>query len=199
MTNGEKNKKRFDELGIGDLSAFEIARRIAVRKSGDVDMCNLTPCKDCIFKRGSCVTETEEWLKSEAKPDKPKHRLFISCPMDNRTEDNIRKSFKKMLKIAEACTGETFRVVNPYIPKKAAGDADRIKYLADSINLMAGADYFITTKNFWSYRECSVEKVVAEKYGLKSLYVDPEFTTPDVFDHDEPRELDYLSRKGEKQ
>lgn len=149
------------------------------------------------------ITEDEiNWdpeYQVRLKPVIPEHKLFISCPMDNRTEDNIRKSFEKMLKIAEACTGETFRVVNPYIPKKAAGDADRIKYLADSINLMAGADYFITTKNFWSYRECSVEKVVAGKYGLKSLYVDPEFATPDVFDHDEPRELDYLSRKGEKQ
>ena len=125
------------------------------------------------------------------KPTVPKHRLFISCPMDNRTEDNIRKSFEKMLKIAEAYTGETFRLVNPYMPKKADSNVDRIRYLAGSINLMAEADYFITTANFWKYRECSVEKAVAEKYGLKSLYVDPEFTTPDVFDRDEPRELDY--------
>lgn len=125
------------------------------------------------------------------KPTVPKHRIFISCPMDNRTEDNIRKSFEKMLKIAEAYTGETFKLVNPYMPKKADSNVDRIRNLADSINLMAGADYFITTANFWKYRECSVEKTVAEKYGLKSLYVDPEFTTPDVFDYDEPRELDY--------
>lgn len=125
------------------------------------------------------------------KPTIPKHRLFISCPMDNRTEDNIRKSFEKMRKIAEAYTGETFKIVNPYIPKKPCGNADRIKYLADSINLMAGADYFITTANFWQYRGCAVEKVVAERYGLKTLFAEPKFTTPDVLNHDVPQECEF--------
>lgn len=71
MTNGEKNKKRFDELEIGDSSDFAIAQRIAVRKSGDVDLCTLTPCHDCIFKRGYCIEDAEEWLADEAEPEKP--------------------------------------------------------------------------------------------------------------------------------
>lgn len=71
MTNREKNKKRFDELGLGDLSDFEIAHRIAVRKNGDVDLCSLILCHDCIFTCRHCVEEAEEWLKSEAEPDKP--------------------------------------------------------------------------------------------------------------------------------
>lgn len=32
MTNREKNEKRFDELGIGDRSAYDIAHSIAVTK-----------------------------------------------------------------------------------------------------------------------------------------------------------------------
>lgn len=71
MTNREKNKKRFDELGIGDSSDFTIAERIAVRKSGDVDLCELTPCHDCIFKCEHCIEEAEEWLADEAEPEKP--------------------------------------------------------------------------------------------------------------------------------
>ena len=70
MTNGEKNKKRFDELGMGDWSAFEIAHNIAVRKNGDVDLCAISCC-DCIFKCGNCIKEAEEWLEDEAEPDKP--------------------------------------------------------------------------------------------------------------------------------
>lgn len=120
------------------------------------------------------------------KPVIPEHKLFISCPMDNRTEDNIRKSFEKMLKIAEAYTGETFKIVNPYIPKKPCGNADRIRYLADSINLMAGADYFIAPTDFWKYRGCAIEEGVADKYGLKCLFADSEFATPDVPEHERP-------------
>lgn len=72
MTNREKNEKRFDELGLGDSSDFEIARRIAVRKNGDVDRCANTMCSDCIFNFRTCIKETEEWLKSEAEPEKSK-------------------------------------------------------------------------------------------------------------------------------
>lgn len=71
MTNREKNKKRFDELGLGDLSDFEIARRIAVRKNGDVDLCSLKLCHDCIFKCRYCAEDAYEWLTDEAEPDKP--------------------------------------------------------------------------------------------------------------------------------
>ena len=71
MTNKEKNKKRFDELEIGDSLDFAIAQRIAVRKNGDVDLCALTPCHDCIFERGHCVEDAKKWLKDEAEPEKP--------------------------------------------------------------------------------------------------------------------------------
>lgn len=69
MTNREKNKKRFDELGLGGLTASEIALHIAVRKNGDVDLCE-TQCQDCIFKFEHCIRETKEWLDDEAEPDK---------------------------------------------------------------------------------------------------------------------------------
>lgn len=71
MTNKEKNKERFDELGIGDFPALEIAQEIAVRKNGDVDLCARISCCDCIFKFGNCVKEAEKWLTDEAEPDEP--------------------------------------------------------------------------------------------------------------------------------
>lgn len=69
MTNYEKNKKRFDELGIGDFPVHEIAHEIAVRKNGDVDLCVRISCCDCIFKCGNCTKETEEWFLEEAEQD----------------------------------------------------------------------------------------------------------------------------------
>lgn len=69
MTNYEKNKKRFDELEIGDLSDDRIANNIAVRKNGDVDLCVKTLCSSCIFKYGNCLEEARKWLLEEAKQD----------------------------------------------------------------------------------------------------------------------------------
>ena len=120
--------------------------------------------------------------KVRMKPVIPEHKLFISCPMKDRTEENIKKSFEVMQGIAEAYTGETLEVVNPYEPKTFESDADRIRILSDSIRLMAEADYFITVENYFEYRGCSVENQVAVLYGLKRMSAMTKFAAPDVLD-----------------
>lgn len=114
------------------------------------------------------------------KPVIPEHKLFISCPMKGRTEENIKKSFEVMQRIAEAYTGETLEVVNPHEPKTFESDADRIRSLSDSIKLMAEADYFITFENYFEYRGCSVENQVAALYGLERMLVMTKVAAPDV-------------------
>ena len=102
MTNKEKNEKRFDELGLGDSSDFIIAHRIAVRKSGDVDLCALTPCHDCIFRCGSCIKEAEEWLTDEAEPDEP---------TPEKEEEKVKKEVKKEeLKVGDTVKARTTRM-----------------------------------------------------------------------------------------
>lgn len=195
MTNREKNKERLDELGLGDSSDFIIACRIAVRKNGDVDLCDQIPCHDCIFGYGNCIEEAKKWLEDEAEPDKqaqekknkeknstPKHKLFISCPTKGRTVENIKKSFEILKRTAEAYSGEVLGVVNPYEPKIFENDADRIRSLGDSIKLMADADYFITIEKFWEHTECGVENNIAGEYGVKRMLAMTEFVAPDVIE-----------------
>nr|DAW58085.1 MAG TPA: protein of unknown function (DUF4406) [Ackermannviridae sp.] len=132
------------------------------------------------------ITEDEINLDPEyqvrLKPVIPKHKLFISCPMKGRTEENIKKSFEVMKRTAEAYTGETLEVVNPYEPKIFENDADHIRSLGDSIKLMADADYFITFENYFDYRGCSVENQVAALYGLKRVLAMTKLAAPDVLD-----------------
>lgn len=123
------------------------------------------------------------------KPVIPEHKLFISCPMKGRTEENIKKSFEVLKRTAEAYTGETLEVVNPYEPKTFESDADRIRSLGDSIRLMAEADYFITFENYFDYRGCSVENQVAALYGLKRVLAMTKLAAPDVLDNQEKAEL----------
>lgn len=197
MTNRAKNEKRFDELGIGDWSAYDIAHAIAVTKKGIIKRCASTPCGNCIFSVGSCDKQREEWLRNEASdelaPEKkdekkdltPEHKLFISCPTKGRTVENIRKSFEVLKRTAEAYTGETLEVVNPYEPKTFESDADHIRSLSDSIKLMADADYFITIERCWEHTECGVENNIAGEYGVKRMLAMTEFVAPDVFDKSE--------------
>lgn len=109
MTNGEKNKKRFDELGFGDLSDFAIAERISVRKSGDVDLCAITPCHDCIFRRGHCIGDAEKWLEDEAEPEKP----------EPEKEEKMEKD--------EIKVGDTVKVVSNCGKKGKKGTVSRIQ------------------------------------------------------------------------
>lgn len=197
MTNREKNKKRFDELGLGDSSDFTITHRIAVRKNGEVDLCALTPCHDCIFCNGgwNCYKDKIKWFESEAAPDElasekknekkdsaPKHKLFISCPTKGRTEEDIKNSFEVLKRTAEAYTGKSLQVLNPYEPKTFKSDADRIRSMGDSIKLIADADYFITVDRFWEHTECGVENNIAGECGVKRMLAMTEFAAPDVIE-----------------
>ena len=110
MTNKEKNKKRFDELGIGGLSDFEIARHIAVIKNGDVDLCSLILCHDCIFECRHCVEEAEKWLTDEAEPEK-------SAPEE---EEKMEKD--------EIKVGDTVKVVAKHEEKGKTGTVRMIRY-----------------------------------------------------------------------
>ena len=73
-----------------------------------------------------------------------KKKLFISCPMTGRTEDNIKKSMDKMHKIAEIVFDQELEVIDSYIPGEAPEGVNRgVWYLGRSIEMMAEADYFI--------------------------------------------------------
>ena len=141
MTNREKNKKRFDELQIGDSSDFKIAERIAVRKSGDVDLCALTPCHDCIFKRGHCIEDAEEWLADEAEPEKP-------------APEEEAKMERDKIKV-----GDTVKVTADPVLKGKTGIVRRI-YCTNN-----GKPYVVNfDKNFcWTFSDHEIVKVKSKK------------------------------------
>lgn len=74
MTNGEKNEKRINWLGLGDLTTHEKAEALAIRIDGELYLCSNTQCNDCLFysddSNGKCHEKMEEWFKSEVERDK---------------------------------------------------------------------------------------------------------------------------------
>lgn len=108
-------------------------------------------------------------------------KLFISCPMKNRTEENIRKSMEKMHKIAEIMFDQELEVIPTFIednpPEKSK---QAVWYLGKSIELMAEADYFIGVDRDGFYKGCSAERSIACDYGIPSVYVDANKLMPDV-------------------
>lgn len=108
-------------------------------------------------------------------------KLFISCPMKGRTEENIRKSMEKMHKIAEIVFDQELEVIPTYIednPPKNNNQA--VWFLGKSIQMLSEADYFIGIEWCDFYKGCSVESDVAKKYEIESTYVNIHQLMPDA-------------------
>lgn len=89
-------------------------------------------------------------------------KLFISCPMRGRTEDEIKASMERMKAVAEIMVGEELEVIPTFI-----ADADKNKpiyNLGVSIKRMQDADYVAAPFQAYEWRGCSVEKEVAQRY-----------------------------------
>ena len=96
-------------------------------------------------------------------------KLFISCPMKGRTEENIRNSIDKMHKLAELMFGEELEVINSYIEHDPPENVNRAVYmLGESIKKLSKADYFIGIIDMGNeYKGCCIESTVARYYGIK--------------------------------
>lgn len=109
-------------------------------------------------------------------------KLFISVPMKDRTEENIRKSMEKMHKIAEAVWEQELEVIHSYIEDKPPKDANQaIWYLGKSIQFLAEADYFIGIE-YGDSSGCDVEREAAIRYCLHTHILPLMVAAPDVYE-----------------
>lgn len=103
-------------------------------------------------------------------------KLFISCPMKDRTKEAIEESFNTMHKIAEIMQGEKLEVIQSYIEDDPPeGVNEHIWYLGKSIIKLAEADYFIgidyggVLKGSNLYSMCEVESILARNYNIPTV------------------------------
>lgn len=94
-------------------------------------------------------------------------KLFISCPMKDRTEAQIRGTMMQMHNIAEAVFGEELDVIQTYIPDPPSGTNQALWYLGESIKMLSEADYFIGVYDEEkAYHGCAIENQAAKAYGI---------------------------------
>ena len=106
-------------------------------------------------------------------------KLFISCPMKGRTEENVRNSMDKMHKLAELVFGEELEVIDSlsclchYIEHDPPENVNRDVYmLGESIKKLSKADYFIGIIDIRNkYKGCYIEETVANQYGIKKYMI----------------------------
>ena len=122
-------------------------------------------------------------------------KLFISCPMRGRTDENVKKSMEKMHKMAEIIFDQELEVIPSFIEDTPPETTDqRIWYLGRSIQMMAEADYYIGVRWTNGFAGCAVENEVADCYGIARTYVNMEELMPDATEINQPK---YLGQQGE--
>lgn len=118
-------------------------------------------------------------------------KLFISCPMKGRTEENIKKSMEKMHKMAEIIFDQELEVIPTYIEDNPPENNNQsVWYLGKSIQLLAEADFFIGIDYSNYFKGCEIENSVARSYGIKNVSVNMYDLMPDAA----KIETNYLNR-----
>ncbi len=108
-------------------------------------------------------------------------KLFISCPMKGRTNENIKKSMDKMHKIAEIIFDQQLEVIDSFIEGNIPETNNQsVYYLGESIKKLSEADYFIGIGYSEYFAGCEIEYLVAKKYGIPSTTVNIYELMPDV-------------------
>lgn len=122
-------------------------------------------------------------------------KLFISCPMRNRTETAIKASMAQMHQIAEAVFGEELEVIPTYFEGNPPQNTNTaLWYLGESIKKMSEADYFIGIYDEdQSYRGCIIENRTAKSYGIPQYLVNIAYIAPDIiYERKHEHDLDDL-------
>ncbi len=102
-------------------------------------------------------------------------KLFISLPMKDKTEKEIKETMKFCKALVENYLKEQVILIDTFIneePESNEINNTGLYYLGKSIEMMAYADIAIFANGWMKARGCKVEYKAAVEYGVKILYED---------------------------
>ena len=96
-------------------------------------------------------------------------KLFISQPMVDKTDDEIKAVRKQAIEDAKKLVNDEIEVIDSFF-EGAPHDANPLWFLSKSIGLLATADVAYFANGWEEYRGCTMEHIVAEKYGIPVIH-----------------------------
>lgn len=95
-------------------------------------------------------------------------KLFISQPMKDKTDEEIKAERKLAIEKAQEVVGEEVEVIDSFF-ENAPHDARPLWFLGKSLELMAGADIVYFAKGWENARGCKIEHECAVQYGINCI------------------------------
>lgn len=93
-------------------------------------------------------------------------KIFISQPMKDLSEEEIRHNRMKAVKKIKSLYGDDVEIIDSYID----GDGTPLWYLGKSIELLSTADVAYFLKGWNTARGCRIEYMCASNYGIGAYF-----------------------------
>lgn len=96
-------------------------------------------------------------------------KIFISQPINGRTDEDIRTKREALIALAKEKYGEV-EVIDSFTMDPSVEAKGQIAMLGHSISMMADADLVVFAKDWTRARGCRVEQQVAKQYEIPILF-----------------------------
>lgn len=95
-------------------------------------------------------------------------RVFISQPMRDKTDEEIKKERRAAIERVKKELGEDVEVIDSFF-EGAPHDAKPLWFLGKSLQLLSGADVALFIGRWYKYRGCKMEYEAATQYGIETM------------------------------
>ena len=95
-------------------------------------------------------------------------KLFISQPMRDKTDEEIKKEREVAIETAKKAIGEDVEVIDSFF-EKAPVDVSPLWFLGKSLQLLAKADIAYFAPGWEDARGCKIENICAKEYGIQVI------------------------------
>lgn len=95
-------------------------------------------------------------------------KLFISQPMNGKTNKEIRKEREDAILLAKALVGDEIEVIDSFF-ENAPVEATPLWYLGESLKLLSTADVTYFAAGWKNARGCKIEHICAQQYGINII------------------------------
>ena len=93
--------------------------------------------------------------------------VFVSVPMSGRTHDDIFRDQQEAVDyIRRLFPDDVVKLINPHSNNVAINNGNPIKWLGESIKMMADANLVVFTGEWWTHHGCVVERKITTEYRL---------------------------------
>ena len=92
-------------------------------------------------------------------------RVFISQPMKDKTNEQIKETREKLIAKAKERFGEDIEIIDSFF-ENAPHNARPLWFLAKSIEMLSTADVAYFSKDWNEARGCRIENICAIEYGI---------------------------------